>query len=50
LLGLPDTGTRVPRAATSAVLAGLRAVLADGPPAAVAARGRIERISDQSPA
>lgn len=43
LLGLPDTGVRVPRAATSAMLAGLRAVLADGPPAAVEARRRIAR-------
>jgi uncharacterized protein (DUF2236 family) len=46
LLGLPDAGTRVPRAATSALLAGLRAVLSDGPPAAVAARSRIQRIGD----
>jgi uncharacterized protein (DUF2236 family) len=44
LLGLPDGGRRVPRAATSALLAGLRAVLSDGPPAAAVARSRLERL------
>jgi len=48
LLGLPDTGLRVPRAATTAMLAGLRAVLAQGPPAAVVARRRVDRIENAS--
>jgi uncharacterized protein (DUF2236 family) len=34
LLGLPDLGTRVPRAAAATLLGGLRLVLGDGPPAA----------------
>ncbi len=44
LLGLPATGGRVARASTSALLAGLGAVLGDAPPAARSARDRIERV------
>jgi hypothetical protein len=40
LLGLPDPGRRLPRAATSALLGGLGAVLGDAPPAARIARRR----------
>ncbi len=45
LLGLPDPGRRVPRAAAATMLAGLRAVLGDGPPAAAAARRRVAEIN-----
>ncbi|WP_088320872.1 oxygenase MpaB family protein [Kineosporia sp. R_H_3] len=44
LLGLPDGGVRVPRAATGALLTTLRTLLSDGPPAAGAARRRLERL------
>ena len=44
LLGLPDGGHRVPRAATRAVLTTLRTLLSDGPPAARSAGRRLERI------
>ena len=45
LLGLQARDARPARAATRAMLAGLRAVLSDGgPPAAQAARDRLERI------
>lgn len=44
MLGLRDTGTRVPRAATRALLATMRTVLGDGPPAQAAARVRLERV------
>jgi uncharacterized protein (DUF2236 family) len=44
LLGLPEPGRVVPRAATRAALSGLRALLSDGPPAARSARSRLERI------
>jgi uncharacterized protein (DUF2236 family) len=43
LLRLPDPGRRVPRAAASALLGTLRAVLSDGPPAAAAARRRLDK-------
>lgn len=43
LLGLPDPGRRVPRAATSVLLRALGAAVADGPPAARAARERLAR-------
>jgi uncharacterized protein (DUF2236 family) len=46
LLRLPDPGTRVPRAAASALLATLRAALRDGPPAARAARERLSGLAD----
>lgn len=44
LLRLPDRGTRVPRAAGTALIGTLRAVLGDGPPAALAARRRLHRL------
>jgi uncharacterized protein (DUF2236 family) len=46
LLRLPNPGTRIPRAAASALLAALRVVLCDGPPAARAARRRLHRLDD----
>ncbi len=45
LLGLPDAGVRVPRAATGAMLGTLRALLPEGPPAAAATRARLDRVS-----
>ena len=44
LLGLRSASPRASRLATRAMLNGLRAVLSDGPPAARAARRRLERI------
>jgi uncharacterized protein (DUF2236 family) len=41
LLGLPDTGRRLPRAATAGMLRVLRAGLGDAPPAARVARARL---------
>jgi uncharacterized protein (DUF2236 family) len=50
LLGLPDVGVRVPRAATSALLKALGALLGtQGPPAAAAAHQRLARLSVQAP-
>jgi uncharacterized protein (DUF2236 family) len=48
LLGLRAAGVRAPRAATSVMIATLRAVLGQGPPAAVAARRRIDRIENET--
>jgi uncharacterized protein (DUF2236 family) len=45
LLGIPDAGRRVPRAATAALLAGLGAVLGDAPPAERNARRRLEHAA-----
>ncbi len=44
LLALPDPGRRVPRAAASLLLGGMRTVLGDGPPAAAAARRRVAEL------
>jgi len=49
LLGLPDTGVRVPRAATKALLRGLGAVLGDAPPAQRQARRRLDRLEPSTP-
>ncbi len=47
LLGLPDPGVRLPRLGASTLLAMLRAVLGDGPPAAGAAGRRLTRLSGE---
>jgi uncharacterized protein (DUF2236 family) len=45
LLGLPPNGGHTARAAARALLAGMRSVLGEGPPAAAAARRRLDRLS-----
>jgi hypothetical protein len=44
LLRLPSRGIRVPQASARALLATLRIVLGEGPPAAIAARTRLDRL------
>jgi uncharacterized protein (DUF2236 family) len=45
LLALPPNGGRTARAAARGMLAGMRSVLGEGPPAAAAARRRLEGLS-----
>jgi uncharacterized protein (DUF2236 family) len=45
LLGLPGGGGRTARAAARGLLAGMRAVLGEGPPAAAAAHRRLDALS-----
>jgi hypothetical protein len=44
LLRLPSAGRRVPQASAAALLAGLRSVLGQRPPAATVARRRLDRL------
>jgi uncharacterized protein (DUF2236 family) len=48
LLGLPPNGGRTARAATRALLAGMRSLLGEGPPAAAAARRRLDGLPDRA--